>query len=116
MNAADQEIITLLKAVLDKLEEKIDAQANAHRLLTEEIAQLHHLGHQGANLIPLEHQLWDNDEVGRYLHRSPKVVRETLACLPSFPKAIRLPSKGVARPLYIAADVITWAKKHKEKN
>jgi hypothetical protein len=66
--------------------------------------------------VPLEDQLWDTAEVGRYLHRSPKIVREMLACQPSFPKAIRLPSKGQARPLYNAAEVVEWARRFYEKN
>lgn len=100
MNAADQEIISLLRAVLDRIEQKID----------EPVEQ------PEPPPLPLDDQLWDVTEVGRYLHRTPKVVREMYSCLLSFPKAIRLPSKGNARPLYIAAEVIAWAKKFKEKN
>jgi hypothetical protein len=66
--------------------------------------------------IPLSEQLWDNGDVARYLKRNPQVVRESIACLPSFPRAIRLPSKGKARPLYNAVEVVEWAKKYREKN
>lgn len=66
--------------------------------------------------VPLEDQLWDNADIAHYLRRTPKVVRETLTPLPSFPKAIRLPSKGRARPLYNAAEVVAWAKRFYEKN
>lgn len=66
--------------------------------------------------VPLDDQLWDNADIARYLKRTPKVVREGITPQPSFPKAIRLPSKGKARPLYIASEVIAWAKKQKEKN
>lgn len=52
--------------------------------------------------VPLADQLWDNADIGSYLRRTPKVVRETLTPHPSFPKAIRLPGKGKARPLYKA--------------
>jgi hypothetical protein len=97
MNAADQEIIDLLRAVLNKLEERIE-------------------GSPGPASLSPEDQLWDTTDVACYFKRNPQVTRETITCQPSFPKAIRLPSKGQARPLYIAAEVIAWAKKHKEKN
>jgi hypothetical protein len=66
--------------------------------------------------IPLSEQLWDNADVARYFKRNPQVVRETITCQPSFPKAIRLPSKGKAHPLYNAGEVVEWAKKYREKN
>jgi hypothetical protein len=97
MNATDQEIIDLLRAVLEKLEERIE-------------------GSLGPASLPPEDQLWDTVDVARYFKRNPQVARETITCQPSFPKAIRLPSSGKARPLYIAGEVITWAKNYKEKN
>jgi hypothetical protein len=97
MNAADQEIIGLLRAVLDKLEERIEGSA-------------------GPATLPPEDQLWDTADVAHYFKRTAHYVREACLPLPSFPKAIRLPSAGRARPLYIAAEVVAWAKKHKEKN
>lgn len=66
--------------------------------------------------VPLSEQLWDMAAVAAYFRRNVQVVRESMACLPSFPKAIRLPSKGRAHPLYNAGEVIEWAKKHREKN
>lgn len=66
--------------------------------------------------VPVEDQLWDLGAVAAHLHRSPQIVRDTMACLPSFPKAIRLPSKGRAQPLYNAGEVIDWAKRHQDKN
>lgn len=66
--------------------------------------------------IPLSIDLWDMSMVASYFKRDPQVVRQTIACLPSFPKAIRLPSKGKAQPLYNASEVIEWAQKHREKN
>ena len=53
--------------------------------------------------------------VARYLHRNPQTVRESMACLPSVPKAIRLPSEGRSHPLDNAAEVIKWAKTFKDK-
>jgi len=57
--------------------------------------------------VPLADQPRDNADIGSYLRRILKVVRETLTPHPSFPKAIRLPCKGKARPLYKASEVIT---------
>lgn len=65
--------------------------------------------------VPLSEQLWDMAAVAKYFHRNVQVVRESMACLPSFPKAIRLPSKGRAHPLYNAGEVVAWAMKHREK-
>lgn len=66
--------------------------------------------------VPLEIALWDTADIANYLHRAQAVVRDRIAPLPSFPKAIRLPSaKGKASPLYKATEVIAWAEKHQEK-
>ena len=65
--------------------------------------------------VPIADQLWDTADVARYFKRNPQVVRESMTCLHSFPKAIRLPSKGKAHPLYKAGEVIAWAMLHKEK-
>ncbi|KQV78496.1 hypothetical protein ASD15_22045 [Massilia sp. Root351] len=67
--------------------------------------------------IPLSIDLWDIATIAAYLKREPQVVRERMACLPSFPKAIRLPTKnGRAQPLYNAKDVITWVQSHQERH
>lgn len=66
--------------------------------------------------FPLTIELWDLATVAQYFRRDPRAVRQTLACLPSFPKAIRLPTGRVAHPLYKAAEIIQWAKKHQERN
>lgn len=67
--------------------------------------------------IPLSVDLWDMATIAQYLKRDPQVVRERMACLPSFPKAIRLPTKaGRSQPLYQAADVIAWARSYQERH
>lgn len=66
--------------------------------------------------LPLEIELWDMGLVAAYLKRDPHVVRKTIACLPSFPKAIRLPTSTRAQPLYKAKDVIEWTEKFKDRN
>lgn len=67
--------------------------------------------------IPLQIDLWDFATIGQYLKRDPQVVRERIAVLPDFPKAIRLPAlKGRAHPLYKAAEVIAWAEKYRERH
>ena len=42
--------------------------------------------------VPIEHALWSSVEIGAYLHRPAKVVRDRVVCIPGFPKAIRLPN------------------------
>ena len=64
--------------------------------------------------VPLADRLWDHGDVARYFRRNPQVVRESITCVPSFPKAIRLPSKGRAQPLYKAGEVIAWAMSQKK--
>ncbi|MGZ9027351.1 MAG: hypothetical protein ACXW2U_08775 [Telluria sp.] len=67
--------------------------------------------------IPIDLDLWDIATIATYLKRDPQVVRERMACLPSFPKAIRLPTKtGRAQPLYYAKEVIEWVRSYKEKH
>jgi hypothetical protein len=68
--------------------------------------------------IPVEIDLWDLAMVAAYLKRSEAVVRERIACLADFPKAIRPPSTKSSRghPLYEAREVIAWARKYKDKN
>jgi hypothetical protein len=68
--------------------------------------------------IPVDIDLWDTQMVAAYLKRSESVVRERIACLPDFPKAIRPPSTRSAKgqPLYEAREVIAWARRYKDKN
>ncbi|WEF34914.1 hypothetical protein [Pseudoduganella chitinolytica] len=67
--------------------------------------------------IPLSVDLWDIATIAAYLKRSPQQVRERMACLPGFPKAIRLPTtNGRTHPLYNAAEVIKWAQGYQEKH
>lgn len=67
--------------------------------------------------VPLEMQLWTIANIANYFQKHTQTVRESMACLPSFPPAIRLPSRNGARshPLYNAADVIKWAESFKDK-
>jgi hypothetical protein len=79
--------------------------------LAEAIERLH------TPAIPLSIDLWDIAIIAQYLKRDPQVVRERMACLPEFPKAIRLPTKtGRAQPLYKATEVIAWTQRYQEKN
>lgn len=66
--------------------------------------------------IPLDVDLWDIKHIAQYLKRDDDVVRERIVCLPTFPKAIRLPNtKGTrSRPLWKAVEVISWTEKHRE--
>ena len=68
--------------------------------------------------LPIEIDLWDIATIATYLKRSESVVRERMACLPDFPKAIRLPTTKSIRgqALYPAREVIRWASKYQDKN
>lgn len=68
--------------------------------------------------IPVEIDLWDIATISAYLKRSESVVRERMACLPDFPKAIRLPSTKSSRgqALYRAREIIQWATRYQDKN
>lgn len=70
----------------------------------------------GGPVVPLDDQLWDSADVARYLKRSVGFVQDTLTALPSFPRAYRLPSRGRARPLYNAGEVVQWVKQFKERH
>jgi hypothetical protein len=74
------------------------------------------LAEQLRRAIPLSVDLWDFETIGRYLKRNPDSVRTRIACLPDFPKAIRLPSEkgNRAHPLWKAAEVIKWAEGHRD--
>jgi hypothetical protein len=66
--------------------------------------------------VPLSAELWDLEMIGLYLRRSSSVVRERFACLPDFPKPIRLPSDqgNRAHPLWKAVEVIAWTEAHRD--
>lgn len=68
--------------------------------------------------IPLEVDLWDIKTIATVLKRSEAQVRERMACLPDFPKAIRLPSSTGARgqALYRAKEVLDWTAKYQDKH
>lgn len=68
--------------------------------------------------LPIEIDLRDIGTIATYLKRSESIVRERMACLPDFPKAIRLPSTRTARgqALYKAKEVIQWAGRYQDKN
>lgn len=67
--------------------------------------------------VELADQLWTLAQVADYLGRHVVTVRESMACLPTFPAPIHLPGRGVGRgkALYEAGEVIAWAKSYKEK-
>jgi hypothetical protein len=68
--------------------------------------------------IPLEVDLWDIATIAAVLKRSEAQVRERMACLPDFPKAVRLPSSTGARgqALYWATEVLAWIGKYQDKH
>ena len=91
--------------------ERVQIEADLIERLANGIAQ--HLQPS----IPLSIDLWDIVIIAHYFKRNPATVRERLSCLPSFPKAIRMPTtKGKSRPLYKATEVIKWAERYRDKN
>ena len=68
--------------------------------------------------IPLQIDLWDIDTIAKFLKRDASSVRMRVACLPDFPKAIRLPSATGKRShaLYKATEVIGWTEKHRDRH
>lgn len=86
---------------------------------TELITKLAHaLATQMRPSIPVAIDLWDISMIAAFLKRSEAQVRERIACVPDFPKAIRLPSSTSVRgqPLYPASEVIAWTKKYQDKH
>ena len=67
--------------------------------------------------IPVEYDAWDIATIAKLLKREPQVVRERMACMPDFPKAIRIQTKtGRTQPLYWAKDVLAWMRSYQEKH
>jgi len=68
--------------------------------------------------VRIEDDLWSIENIAAYLKRDASTIRERIACLPSFPKAIRIPAVGVKRsqPLYKESEVRCWAERHQERN
>lgn len=63
-------------------------------------------------VIPINVDLWDTKNISAYLKRSVTTVRDEICALPSFPRPVRLPTKGRAQALYKAREVIAWAEQH----
>jgi hypothetical protein len=68
--------------------------------------------------ISIEIALWDIATIAAYLNRGESQERERMACLPDFPKAIRLPSASATRghALYKAKEIIAWTAKYQDRN
>lgn len=69
-------------------------------------------------MMKIEDDLWSVENIAAYLKRDASTVRERISCLPSFPKAIRIPAAGVKRsqPLYKELEVRSWVEKHQDRN
>ena len=67
--------------------------------------------------VPLDIDLWSSDQIAAYLKKDRRKVMERIACLPDFPRAIRLPSTtgGKGQPLWKAKEVIAWAESYQER-
>lgn len=66
--------------------------------------------------IPLTIDLWGGDEVAQFLKRDRRTTMERIVVMPTFPRAIRLPtiSGGKGQPLWKAAEVVAWADSYQE--
>jgi len=94
----------------------MEVDQHEQALIERIAASVEALAHQ-RRIIPLSIDLWDFETIALYLKRSQQQVRERVACLPTFPKAIRLPiasGERAAHPLFRASEVIAWAESHQE--
>lgn len=60
--------------------------------------------------VPFDRQLWDSEMCAEYFRMSVSNFMQSIACNPSFPKAIRVPSmRGKSSlPRWKAKEVIGW--------
>jgi predicted DNA-binding transcriptional regulator AlpA len=76
--------------------------------LAQDVSQI--LGDRLARKIPIEHELWDGEQMAEYLKVSKRQVLERYAAQPGFPRAIRLPSdNGNGQRRWKAKEIIAWA-------
>ena len=69
----------------------------------------------GNRSIPFEYKLWTVEHIAEYLNRNISTVRDTVLCLPDFPRPFRLPARTKAgHALYKASEVIEWVEGHRE--
>lgn len=69
-----------------------------------------------AQRVPFDMRLWGFEDIAAYLNCSVSQVRQRFAPLPSFPKAIQLPTAtgGKAHPRYKADEVIEWVERYRD--
>lgn len=61
-------------------------------------------------------ELWAREDIAQYAKVSERTVR-SWSVLPSFPKAVRLPSsRETGHPRYYKSEAVEWIKKHQERN
>jgi hypothetical protein len=68
--------------------------------------------------VPVQVDRWDVATIARVIKRKDTYVRNSIICLPDFPKAIRLPTEsgGRGQPLYKAHEVLAWLDKYQDKH
>ena len=79
------------------MQSQLDTEALVRRVVTEA-------------LIPDDERLWTAEDIGQYLHLSPRTVSEKLAMDPKFPKPLRL---GVKR--WYMVEVLAWARRSRRR-
>lgn len=69
----------------------------------------------GSN-IPLDKRPWTAEQCADYLNMETKTFQNTIAPLPTFPKAIRTKTAtGRGQPRWIAQEVIDWWLSNREE-
>jgi hypothetical protein len=59
-------------------------------------------------MFPFDVELWNVERVAAYFNRTVPILKRSITCKPSFPKAVKVNKE--ARPLYFAKEVVEWAR------
>ena len=75
---------------------------------------LQQLVHQAKTAaLPLESRWLDAEQAAALLGFSYKTFLQSIACLPGFPRALRIDGKG--KPRWKASEVLTWAEQERDR-
>ena len=69
--------------------------------------------------FPIEIQAWNAQTCADFMSVSVNHFKTRIACLPGFPKPVRLPTKkekGIGQPRWNAKEVINWFYSFKKSN
>jgi predicted DNA-binding transcriptional regulator AlpA len=68
---------------------------------------------RSAIVVPQDRRLWGMGEIADYSGYSVSTVQQRIACLPSFPEAIR--ALDNAQPRWVAAEVMEWFESRRKR-